>query len=111
VERTRYVDIGEVLVEMTHHLVVVATGRENVDEPEELRLEVAVGHGPLEHPLAPPGRVEDPGPFAVASVGDATGDCLHLAFEARGHHRRGYRPRVTPPRLLGRAAIYVWPRP
>ena len=48
----------EVLVEMPQHVVVVATGGQNVDEAEQLRLEVGVRHRPAEHLLAPPSEVE-----------------------------------------------------
>ena len=44
----------EVLLEVAHDVVVVPAAGEDVDETEELRLEVALGHGPAQELVAPP---------------------------------------------------------
>jgi hypothetical protein len=91
VEGPRNVGTGEVLVEVAEHVLVVDRGREDVHEAEQLRLERRVRHRPLQHPLAPPGRL-DHGAFgagtagaAGAEIGEAAGQDGDAGIERRGH--------------------------
>ena len=74
VERGRQVDALEVLREVPDHVVVVRARREDVDEAEELRPEVVVGHRPVEEAVGPPRHVVDARAFGRARLGDLAGE-------------------------------------
>ena len=96
-ERARHRDPGEVLLEMAHDVDIVAARREDVDEAEERGLEPGLGHGPREHPLAPPAEMEDPRRLGRARLGDPAGERLHVAF-VRGSEHLASLPRQAPGR-------------
>ncbi len=88
VERARDRHTLEVLVEVADHLVVVAARRQDVDEPEQLRLELRVRHRPVEHALAPPPEVEGAGAFAPTSLGEILDERPNPRLERRRESHR-----------------------
>ncbi len=81
VERGGDVDPFEVLVEVPHDVLVVAARGEDVDEPEELRLEGRVVHRPVEQTVRPPSEVVDASTFGGSGGGDPPGESLDVTFE------------------------------
>ena len=71
----------EVLVDVAEDVGGAGRGREDVDEAEQLRLEVRVGHRPREHALAPPAHVEDAALLSRPELGDPHGQLGHLGVE------------------------------
>ena len=82
---------------MAHDVDIVVARREDVDEAEERGLEPGLGHGPREHPLAPPAEMEDPRRLGRARLGDPAGERLHVAF-VRGSEHLASLPRQAPGR-------------
>ena len=89
-ERTGHGHAVEVLLEVAQHFGVVGARGEDVDEPEQLGLELRVGHRPGQHPLAPPSEMEDPRLVVTSAVGRQLprnrGD-LRLELQLRCVHR------------------------
>jgi hypothetical protein len=117
-EWTWHVDPFEVLTEMPQDVGVIAAGREDVDEAEELGLEARMGHRPVEHALAPAPEVEEVRLFGCPGSGDLARERLDVVLEARVRRRgRGapstdYRaPRDVlkpPPATRGADAIFAF---
>ncbi len=84
-EHPRHVDLVEVLDEVAQHVGVVATGGQDVDEPEELRLEAGVRHRPVEDAFAPASEVEDSSALGRTRFGDPACEVLHVPLARRGH--------------------------
>ena len=103
--RPRHGHAVEVLGQVTEHVGGVTALGEHVDEPEQLRLELGVGEGPLEHLLAPPTQMERSDPPAVARRGEAARDGVDLPLECVVHRHlrvaigttRASRSILTPP--------------
>jgi hypothetical protein len=74
----------EVLLEVPNDVVVGLEGREDVYEVEEAGFERRVGHGPLQHALAPPRHVEDAGLLTGPEVRDPARKIRDLIVQ-RGH--------------------------
>ena len=99
-ERARDGHTSEVLAQVPEDVRVVAAGGEDVDEPEELRLEARMGHRPVEHALAPPAEVEEVRALGCTGGRDLARERLDLVLEAlvvgrlvgAERHRRHYRP-------------------
>ena len=85
-------DVGalEVLLQVAQHVGVAGGRREDVDEPEQLGLERRVRHGPLEHPLGPPRRLDQPGALLSGQLGQLASDRRGGGIERRAHHPGGY---------------------
>ena len=81
----RHGDPVEVLGEVTQHFGLVATTREHVHEPEELRLEVGMRERPFEHPLAPPTEMERSDLAALSGGGQPSRDGFDLGLERVVH--------------------------
>ena len=54
-------DIAEVLLCKPNHAGIIVQRREDIDEPEELRLERVILHGQIDGGLRPPTAVEKTG--------------------------------------------------
>ena len=95
----------EVLAQVPEDVGVVAAGREDVDEPEQLRLEARMGHRPVEHPLAPPPEVEEVRALGCPGGRDLSRQLLDLVLEALvGHGDSTSSARSRPTSLTMRTA-------
>ncbi len=84
VQSAGHVGAVEVLADMAQDVGVAMGGRKHVHEAEQLSLERGVGHGPLEHPVAPPRHPVDARLHALAQLGDPGGQGGHLVIEGGG---------------------------
>ncbi len=89
VERLGDVGVLEVLLQVAQDVGVAGRGREDVDEAEQLGLEGRVRHGPLEHPLGPPGRLHQAGALLPGQLGQLASDRGGGGIERRAHHSEG----------------------
>ena len=90
-ERARNLHAFEVFGQVAEDVLVVAAGREDVDEAEELDLELRVRERPVEDALAPAPEVEELCPLRRAGLADAAGDRLHLPLARVGHSQESSR--------------------
>jgi len=101
----------EVLLEVAHDVVVVTAAGEDVDEAEQLRLERAPSHGPVEELLAPPRAPEQAALLLAAGLGDPAGQRLDFSLGGYVHPVRRVPPHpastVGPNARIGTRGIVV----